>query len=219
MRKMYLWVAFAAVFLSAAVSPLRATVIFTNLNGTNPGSAGVFGPSVPINGPESIAAAFTPTVNSIMNEAQVMAQAAGGDPAFNLYLYSNSSGAPGSSLETLGTDVAPILFPTPPGVVAVTGFAPIALTAGTEYWLVMTPFGPATKVAWTTGGVPAAQTDSSPTANGTAPWSALASTSVQFEIDGTLTPATPEPGMVGLVAAGLAALIMIRRRYGVGRNS
>ncbi len=210
----------AAVFFAAAVSPLPASVIFTNTNGTNPGSATALGPSVPVTGPQSIAAAFTPTVNSIMNEAQVMAQAAGGDPEFNLYLYSNSGSAPGSSIETLGTDVAPNLFPTPPGLVAITGFAPITLTAGTQYWLVMTPFGAATKVGWTTGGVPAVQTDASPTSNGAAPWSALASTSVQFEIDGTLSSSTPEPAMAGLVGAGLGALLLLRRqRRGSSRSS
>ncbi len=202
-------VGLAAACLLAAASPLRSAVIFSNITATNSGSAVVLGPSVPVTGPQSIAAAFTAAVNSTMNEAQVKAQGAGGTPEVDLFLYSDNSGAPGSSLETLGTDVAPPLFPTPPGVVAVTGFAPLALTAGTQYWLVMTPFGSAGQIGWTAGGLPAVQTDASHTSNGIAPWTVLPGISVQFEIDGTPSSSTPEPGMAGLLAAGLGALALI----------
>lgn len=223
MQKRDLLLRVAAVCLAASVSPLRAAVIFTNITGPNTGLEAALGSAVPSGGPQSVAVAFTPAVNSVMNQAQVFAQAAGGDPAFNLFVYSNSGGAPGSSLETLGTDVTPVMFPTPAALVAVSGFTPLALTAGTEYWLVMTPFGPATKIAWTTGGSPSAQTDLSPTQNGTAPWSALAlgsTTSVQFEIDGTPAPSVPEPGVTGLLAAGLGVIALtLRRRQPSGRNS
>lgn len=220
MRKTSIWI--LAVCLTAAANALSASVIFTNLTGTNGGSEVALGSGVPITGPQSVAAAFTPTANSIMTQVQLMAQGAA-DPHFDLYLYSSTGGAPGSSLETLGTDLsAPSIFPTPASVGAFTGFAPLALTAGTQYWLVMTPFTNNSQVAWTTGGSPTVQTDLSPTANGTAPWTPLtlgSATSVQFEIDGTLSPSTPEPAMAGLVGAGLGVLWMLRRaRRGADRR-
>ncbi len=220
MRKKCVWVALATAFLALALTPSRGAVIFSNIVTTNLGQANVLGSGVPVNGPQSIAAEFTATVNSTMNEAQVKAQGAGGSPFFNLFLYSSIAGAPGSSLETLGTDLAPIVFPTPPAVLPVIGFAPIALTAGTQYWLVMTPFASNSQIGWTSGGSPVAQTDTSPTSDGTAPWSPNADFSVQFEVDGTPAAATPEPQMAGLMAVGLglgALLVLRRRQFRIGR--
>lgn len=213
MRVTYVRMVLAAACVAAAVSPLGASVIFTDLKSPSASSflfdvvAGSgFGPQ------QSLAAAFAPTTNSTMNEAQVSVYIffALGQGDFNLYLYSNSGGAPGSSLETLGTDL--IAPKSKLSLVADSSFAPIALTGGTQYWLVMTPVDSNSSVEWVAHGVPAVQSDSSFTSNGSSPWTSAGNQGLQFEIDGTTSSSVPEPGTAGLVTAGLGLAVLINRR-------
>ena len=208
MRMTHMRAALAAAWLAAAVSPLGAGVIFSDINSSFSGLSQVLGSNE--GGLESLAAAFTPTANSTIDEAQVKVVGPGrGDPAFDLYLYSNNSGAPGSNLETLGTN---LVAPTPVGIVADSAFTPLALTDGTQYWLVMTPFDPNSFVVWYTNGTPAASSAFSLTSTGSTPWTSQGNLGLQFEIDGTSTPSVPEPATVGLVTAGLGLAALIRHR-------
>ena len=148
-----------------------------------------------------------------MNEAQVNVRVFAHSGAFDpidLYLHSNSSGgAPGSSQETLGTDLI-----GPASIIVDSGFT-FALTGGTQYWLVMTPFDSRAEsnVGWFSEGRPAVQSDFSViTENSSSPWTSLGDLGLQFEIDGTLTPSVPEPGTVGLVAAGLGLVALTIKR-------
>ena len=126
-------------------------MIFSDISSSS--SVGFFVDGNAAGGPESGAAAFTPAANSTMNEARVKVFFTGfGFLNFNLYLYSDSSGVPGSSQETLGTDLSASLLPG--GVVSDSSFAPLALTGGTQYWLAMTPLNPGSSVKWNTGGDP-----------------------------------------------------------------
>jgi len=160
--------------------------------------------------PESIAAAFTPTSPDRLAGARVVVfqeLGFGGDPNFNMSLFSDSGGAPGSLIEQFGTDL------TAPatkfgGIVTATSALNPTLLAGTQYWLVLTPFDSSTEIAWEQGGVPAVFADFTTSPTGLGGWSPILPTATpQFEIDGTV----PEPTAALLLATALA-LIAVKRR-------
>ena len=130
---------------------------------------------------------------------------------FNLSLFSDSAGSPGSSLETLATDLtASGTF----GIVSASGFTPFSLTSGTQYWLVMTPYGTNTNVGWAADGVPSSTGQFTETADGSGTWGPGSTPfSLQFEIDGTQIT-TPEPSTFVLLGMALAGLAIFRRRVG-----
>jgi hypothetical protein len=159
---------------------------------------------------QSDAGAFTSTVNYVMSQVQVeVTFQSGFDNIFNLSLYSDNAGAPGSKLDTLGTNLA---APGTFGAVSDSSFAPIVLMGGTQYWLVMTPATADTLVFWAGSGVPLAPSDAALNATASAPWISLFGSSdgsLQFEIDGN--PA-PEPSTAAIVGAALCALAFLPRR-------
>jgi hypothetical protein len=203
----------AAVFSLLLVSnlvnlsiPLHADVIFTNLIGPCCGGVGVEGANF---GLESLATAFTPLVSDFLADAQVMVfQVAGfgGDPHFNISLFSDAGGAPGSLIEQFGTALtAPA---TPGGIVtAKSGLSP-KLLSKTQYWLVLTPFGSSTEIGWEQGGSQPVSTDFTTSPDGLGGWMPVSgpNPNLQFEVDGTV----PEPAsllllvtVLGLIAARL----------------
>jgi hypothetical protein len=113
-------------------------------------------------------------------------------------------------METLATDLA---APTSFGIVTVTGFAPVAVTSGTQYWLVVTGAAGGQNFGyWAGGGSPAVIGELDSTPDGAGPWDApTTSVSPQFAIDGTVTP-VPEPSMPILVGIALAGLTLLRHR-------
>jgi hypothetical protein len=190
-----------------------ATPLFTNFNGSIPNF--VIWADDPFSH-QSGAAPFTLGANDTVNQVQVKvenAQIALDTGNFDIFLYSDLAGAPGSSLETLGTDLtAPLSL----GIVAVTGFSPVALTSGTQYWLVVTGAAGSHNFGyWAGGGTPTVVGELSPTANGAGSWFVpTTSVSPQFEIDGTATSATavPEPSTLFLLGSALTALALLRNR-------
>jgi hypothetical protein len=191
----------------AAVMPLQADTVFTDFqSGTSPVCAVVGGPLGSIMA--ACAAAFTPSANYIMTDAQVKVKQNGAPSGnFDLFLYSNSGGLPGSSLGTIGSGTAPTtgLF----GIVTVNSPA-LSLVSGTEYWLVVAPHDQFTLLSWADGGSPVPPTAKDghwPSSN----WSATSQSS-QFQIDGTLAASTPEPVTLGVVAAGLLFVALRKGR-------
>jgi hypothetical protein len=192
-------------------------VLFSNL------SSAIFDSDVTINyqgSVESNAGAFVPSANDEMSGVEVKVNADPNFPStnglFNLFLYSDNGGTPGSAIETLGTNVlAPDLPPGNWSVLPIFGFTPIALTQGTTYWIVMTPATTSTLVYWAANGVPHASSYFSVTADGSGPWLSLlgaSDDSVQFEIDGV---AVPEPSALGMVATAAVLLALkLRRNFG-----
>ena len=202
-------VGFLALIGFAAISPLRATTIYSNLN---PGqTTGVvienFGGTT-----LSYGAAFTPSANYTLTDAKVdVLYLVNSASTFNLFLYSNNaSGLPGSSIATLATGVSMGSVLDTPTVVTISGLS-IALTSGTQYWLVMAPDVTSMEGLWVGGGTtPVAPAAVS--ADGSAFGSAGSpEPNPQFEVDGTLTP-TPEPATMGRVLAGLGLAFAARKR-------
>jgi hypothetical protein len=187
--------AVAAALVSAV--PLRADIVFTGFqssssSGCTVHSASGFGTTA------ACAAAFTPTADYSMTDAQVkvetLAEQINGN--FDLFLYSDNGGLPGSSLGMIGTGNAPATY----GIVTVASPA-LSLTSGTEYWLVVAPDDANTFMNWASGGNPGSAAGVGvgwPSAswglNGTP-------TSSQFQIDGIQVSSIPEPATFGLVGA------------------
>lgn len=198
----------AAVFGFLLVSaPIHADVIFTNLSNPFTGTGGVVVAGSDFVGEtRSYAAGFTPSSDYSMTEVQVFTAAAGPDPTFDAYLYSDSSGVPGSLVATLGTDLT---APPNAGRLNVIDLGtPIDLTSGAQFWLVLTPFDAGSVVAWEEGGpsnVPIAGSLN----NGAFTTSTA---SFQFEIDGTPLSEAPEPVVSWLLAAAFCLGLIVFRK-------
>jgi hypothetical protein len=211
------------ILLALAIGPvaLRADVIFNNITDAHTSALDVDGSSN-----QSFAQSFIPGGDYSMTSASVLVNAGTGtDSDFDLYLYSDSAGLPGTSVETLGTDLN-----TPPtgpaclklgdcfGELTVDSFTPIDLTSGTTYWLVMTPYDSGSDVNWfeeaggavtSTAAGNAAGSDWSGVGTGPACRKLGTCLAGQFEIDGI---ATPEPSGVAFLTAGAILLIALFKR-------
>jgi len=122
--------------------PMKADVVFTNIVGNCCGRYTVAGSTF---GSVSLAASFIPTATHLMIDAQVMVfqvLGSGGDPYFNVSLFSDANGLPGSLIATIGADLTAAAGG---GIVTASGPMP-GLTFGTPYWLVPTPYDNATEV-------------------------------------------------------------------------
>lgn len=211
------------VFFLGLAAPAHADVVSGNITGSCcSGGVKVAGSSNSF-GYQAVGVAFTPGASYTMTDAivYVYGDHDGNDPSFDVSLFSNAGGVPGTEIASLGTDLtAP---PTNPptyltGGGAVTIATPsITLTDGTEYWLVLTPYDGTSDIGWAVGGttnVPAAYDNSGSTGSG---WTVYGSDTLQFEIDGTplATAPTPEPASLALFLTGilgLPAIQSVRRR-------
>jgi hypothetical protein len=195
-----------AAMLVVAAATAHADVVFSNVTSTSDvnNSTAVCGSKAPPC-PNPVgglidAEAFTPSADFTMTDAQVLvivAVGAGGDSDFNVFLYSNASGVPGSLIEQIGFDVAATT--TFPGsmITANSIATPITLTSGTEYWLVLGPADSDSFVGWENGGSPSVPFAYS--GDGGTSWGTDTAAD-QFEIDGTpVTASVPEPSSLFLL--------------------
>jgi hypothetical protein len=189
----------------AGLSTLQgASVVFTDFQAGICCSLGVNNVGL---SPQSLAGQFTPNANYTMVDAQVKVEENGTQvPTFNLFLYTDSGGAPGSSLGSIGGGTAPGAF----GIVLAPSPA-FYLVSGTPYWLVMTP-NSGSNVFWAGGGSPGPLSLYDTNPSGNAPWFVPGpAPAFQFQIDGTLVPA-PEPATAALAIAALACICAARRQ-------
>lgn len=201
--KRWLWTAML-------VPCLHAGVIFTNFQSSICCSLGVNNAGA---NPQSLAGAFIPTGDYIMTDAQVKVEENGTEvPTFNLAIYNDNGGVPGSSLGSLGTGTAPSAATF--NIVTLSSPA-ISLLTGQTYWLVMTP-NAGSGVFWAGGGFPVDGDAYASNPNGAATWLNPATTCLQFQIDGTQAP-TPEPAALAMLGGGLCGLLLIRRAQATRR--
>ena len=205
-RAFRLSIAFVFLCLSA-----QADVIFSNVTGPGPGYRGLTACSQRSEGCSQdcstapfcfllAAAAFTPTGDYVMTDAQLLLNNAflymqGPGSSFSVDLYSSLNGLPGSLIESIGSG----LTPYPPGsLVALDLPNPVSLTAGTQYWVVLMA-GSDGELYWLAGGsssVPVAEWSNFPGYPVGLPpftWKSLGMATPQFEIDGTPVTSVPEP--------------------------
>ncbi len=194
-----------ATALAFLPSLQAGTIVFTDFQNSICCSTGAINGG---NSSQSVAAQFVPNANYTMLDAQVKVEEIGtAVPTFNLFLYSDSGGAPGSSLGMIGGGSAPS---SSSYNIVLVGSPAFSLLSGTAYWLVMTP-NAGSAVSWAGGGFPSPLTDFSQNATGSSPWFTPGQMiSMQFQIDGTPT-GTPEPGTFALILSGLGMTCVGRR--------
>jgi hypothetical protein len=93
----------------------------------------------------------------------------------------------------------------------------VDLSAGTQYWLVLTPADSGSLLGWADGGT-SSDVPEAYSLNGSS-YTAFTG-SLQFEIDGTPLTSTPEPRAAWLLTAGICAgALMFRRKSKAGRSA
>jgi len=211
-------------------SALRADTIYTNF-GTGVAYAAGAGVIVTNDGVawSSVAVAFTPSADYSLTSIEfVVSDLIPNDSNdVTLGIFADNNGQPGATpLELFGvspTGMFGEMFPDNVLVTTVTSIVQPLLLAETQYWFGMNA-APGDLVVWNQNVTSAngfSETD------GSGNWSASDPAQAQgvFEVDGALaavqspstadTPAfpTPEPGAWLLMASGLTALILSRRRF------
>ena len=195
-----------AIGLSPAL--MRASVIFSNVSGFNGGGgANICGSDWGCADGYTQGLQFTAGITATMTDAQALVRQNLGDPTFDVYLYNDSGGAPGSLIEQIGFAV------TAPGTAALVTAnsigTPITLVSGSQYWLFLEPHLSNSWIAWIAGGT------SSPawsvSFDGRQTFQPSGTNSFQFQIDGTPIGGVPEPSTFALVVGALIACAGLKR--------
>jgi hypothetical protein len=179
------WVAVVSLVGAFAIllAPLHADVVFTNLTGSCCGGLAVAGSNF---GSVSLATAFTPSVSDSFSDAQIVVFQVlgfGGDPHFNVSLFSDLADTPDTLIEQFGTDLTAL--PLGRIVTAKSSANPILL-AGTQYWLVLTPVDSFTQIGWEEGGSRPDPTDFTTSPTGVGGWIPVGGPNpeLQIQVDG-----------------------------------
>ncbi len=131
----------SAIHVPPQEAPAGLTKIYSNLGSSKTDLYNdlsgwvVWGPHSSSGGPFFVGIPFTPKSNSHVSQVQVAVQYVGGANQVNLSIYGDTNGAPGTLL------AGPVTITNLPNAgtcchLAVANFSPLAVTAGTRYWVV-----------------------------------------------------------------------------------
>jgi PEP-CTERM motif len=153
---------------------------------------------------------FTPSASVTLDKIRFAFTTPNTGYTNDVILAANSSGAPGSALETLSaistTNTGGLFNGT---ILTENSVVHPGLVAGQNYWLVLQPHDPTTSDVggWLISNPPVSGTSAARvTPNGA--WSvATSQTQAAFEIDGVSASATPEPASLVLCGVGVLGLL------------
>ncbi len=204
--------ALAGALLGIALSsaPVTADVLY---NTFGPGDSFDSGTVMIIGGPypfnQVVAASFLTSVTANVTDAVLALQHQNGaNFPVDLYILSDASGSPGStvmSLHQLG------VIDDIPGLVTFACYSDCQLTAGT-YWLVGRDISDNTQQAWShvPEGGPATIIAYNQVGSLTGPWVTAELPELAFRINGE--PSVPEPASLLLLGPAVAGLLLMARR-------
>lgn len=162
----------------------------------------VSGPSSLANTQQAVAAQFQPSDTAALSTIRVGAFWVSGTDAVTLDLASDSSGSPGSVIESFS------LTPTSSlSILTATSLLNPVLSAGTTYWIMMLPGDATTWAAWNenTQGVLGVSFSS----DGGSSWAFSSGFAAPvFDVSGSV----PEPSTSVLLLSGIGALGFLKRR-------
>jgi hypothetical protein len=192
-------------------TPLNADTIYSN-----------FGPGLPSTGfgyiigagpgaNQVIASPFVPTESAILSDAMLVLRQGVGNTPVNVYVESNSGGAPGAILDTL-SQVGSIGSTS--SLVDFTCSSCSLLTAGTSYFMVAQQSNPSSSSAWIFSPGPNGTIYSNITGSSTGPWTQDPNLALgAFQVNGTAVVAlSPEPSSIALFGTGILGLAAVARR-------
>jgi hypothetical protein len=199
------------VFLLAMASCLcvtAGTIVYTD-----------FGPSQAYNNSagwnvgldDSIAAGFDPSSSGTLLQVDLAIENLGAIDPLSIMLETNSAGAPSGTV--LDSWTAPTgSISGPPQVYTFTSTLNPTLTAGTEYWLVLSSADPNDFFAWMENSTETQGLDHNPGGG----WNVEASsvTPVFDVVTGSAAVSAPEPATLRFTGVGCLALLVLRRKRG-----
>lgn len=182
-----------------------ASIIFSNYTGVpNSNPYNLYGPSVAGGAATELAEGFTaPAGEYTLDSIEVLVDVLSGySGLFNLSLYSSSGIEPAVQIEQLGTD---LIAPNSPGTVTATSLLHPMISAGTDYWVVLSAADPNTYLHNYGGGTGPLPTEYYDASSG---WSLNPiDRDIQLEVDGTSsTSQAPEPATLIPICASLVLL-------------
>lgn len=130
-----------------------------------------------------------------------------GDKNFDISLYTDSGGAPGTALSTFTQLAAAPLGQT---ILYTSSYSGITLNAGTTYWVVINATSPTTS----DGGfwLSSSPTDTGYSTFSEGSWNTSNSASPVIRVSGALTAAAPEPASLALLCLAAPFLFVFRKR-------
>jgi hypothetical protein len=199
------------ILASAALAPgaMAGGVVFSNITATDCDCG--------VGGGGYLLEQFTPGANADLVDVAARLQNDGPSFVETFAVLSDTGGAPGTILTQLSATVPAGSWESRVEGVFTSGApsVPLTLLAGTPYWLeVWAP----DSASWEGYGSQDAPYAYSTSALADGPFADFGSCGLQFEVDGTPSAATPEPGAFSLALLGLAVLAVVKRRFSLARS-
>jgi hypothetical protein len=192
----------AGVILSLA-SVARADIVYNNTAAASDGQD-------PVQGFGPLADSFSTVGAGNLTDVQLLLSTTGITGTTTVQLLADNSKTPGTPIETLAT-ISDSSLSSSPALVDVSGFAPVALTASTRYWIELSSSASSAFWSWSldTSG-PGVANEFFSNGNGVVANVGNGPYQMQVTVSGS---AVPEPStlVIGMIAGG--CLFVTRRKW------